>query len=351
MEKLMNHRKHQTMIWEALAIGAGSALIGDMFGGGGGSYPGLSPEELELMRVQLEGYKSAIAENRALRPLILQQMGLVEEGGATPETQAQISSLEQKKRDAENRLSAIKQRGSQFDVKAIPEVEKSIADIDAQIAQLGGRMGTLRQMTEEERLTGMTELQRKQYDITSLELDRQQRALRGELPVTEALTQQKKKEFEIFKEAQARQGNIITGDTPEEAVAQSTSGIQSLRQFRERYGVLEEAQRFGQLERGTGAVGAQYGLLANIPQQRIGQLTAFPQRNLGFLTAGQNLMQPYQQQRYGEYQAGEAQRGREAGLLSDIGRFAGTYYGLRGGFGGSGGGRGTSQLFAPTTFV
>lgn len=99
-------------------------------------------------------------------------------------------------------------------------------------------------------------------EITRLQLDRFQKALNGELPVSEATKQQKEQDFKLFKEAQARAGNTITGDSVETASADSTPGIQSLENFRKTYALREDEEKRGIVNQGLTGV---YGLPSGSP--------------------------------------------------------------------------------------
>ncbi len=79
--------------------------------------------------------------------------------------------------------------------------------------------GTLRRLTDEEFLAGLSPTERQAEENLRLSQERQEKALRGELPLTEAGQQKKADEFRTFKERMARAGNIITGDTPETAIS------------------------------------------------------------------------------------------------------------------------------------
>lgn len=161
--------------------------------------------------------------------------------------------------------------------------------------------------------------------------DRYEKALNGTLPVSEALTQQKAKDFQLFKEAQSRAGNIITGESPETASASSTAGITSLDAFQKQYKLLEDQERQGALAppgtfvgtsptlglygqsvaSGPGAQASGYGSIASLYGQA--QQPYQFQRNLDYTTSNQNAIN------------GAATRAGYAGL---VGQAAGTAIGL-----------------------
>ncbi len=173
--------------------------------------------------------------------------------------------------------------------------------------------GGLRKMTEEEITATLskTDLAARENLILSLERDR--KALLGELPLTEAGQLAKQREFDVFKEAMARAGHEISGDDPGTATANSTAGINSLRAFNERFGLIEEAERRGQLDAASSAVLHRMGIATDIGSARTSSLLAFPgsslSANVGPPNFGQasqqfgSLLQPYQFNRNQQFEA------------------------------------------------
>lgn len=86
--------------------------------------------------------------------------------------------------------------------------------------------------------------------VSSLQTDRYLKALKGELPVSEQTLQQKKQDFATLRENLARKGNLITGDTPEGAVGNSSAAAANLGEFNRTYALLEDQQRRGELAAG-----------------------------------------------------------------------------------------------------
>ena len=87
-------------------------------------------------------------------------------------------------------------------------------------------------------------------ELNQLTLDRQKRALEGTLPVSEGLLNRKAEDFAHLREAAARRGIQISGDTPETATSQSSAGNELVGQFNRTYGLLTDAERRGEI---TGA--------------------------------------------------------------------------------------------------
>ena len=113
------------------------------------------------------------------------------------------------------------------------EYQNRISDLEGKIYEQGllGLEGQIDQITE----------------LNQLELDRRQKALEGKLPVSQGLIDRKAEDFGLLKESAARSGILIEGDTPESATSSSTSGNELLGQFNRTYGLLENAERHGEL--------------------------------------------------------------------------------------------------------
>jgi hypothetical protein len=269
--------------------------------------PEISAKERDLQTLRLRQLRAQEREQLALRPFQLQTLGLIEEDIKTPEIEANLAAKLQEYNEAISR-----------------EDWGTASRLGTEYEDMVARTKQVRRLTEEERVAGLTPSQLRQEEIRGLQEERQLLALKGELPLTEQFTQQKKSQFEQFKEAQARQGNIITGDTPEEAVAQSSPGIQALRQFRERFGILEEAQRRGEIQSGTANLLALQGGISARQQQQLQQQIAFPGRRAGFLTQLGQAQQPFQFQRGLQFQAGQQTAANRAQLFGDIAGAFGT---------------------------
>ena len=153
--------------------------------------------------------------------------------------------------------------------------------------------GNIVRMTDEEFLESLSPSERLAHENLQLSQERQRKALLGELPLTEAGQQRKADEFSTFKERMARAGNPITGDTPETATATTTPGIQGLRAFNVRFGLLEEAERFGELTRGTSAILQRFRLTSDIGAQERRGMLDFPTGPLRRSQATAGLLRPH----------------------------------------------------------
>lgn len=113
-------------------------------------------------------------------------------------------------------------------------------------------------------------------NIGLLQADRYEKALKGELPVSQGLLQRKEDDFRLVRETSSRRGNEIVGNTLDEAsiMAQnSTSGNELVGQLRRTYGLLEDAERRGELSAGfnlpssgSSGYGQGVGMLGNAMQ-------------------------------------------------------------------------------------
>lgn len=232
--------------------------------------PQPTAEEIAIQREQLELMRQSRAEQAALRPFILQSLRLIE-------------------------------------------------PLDTP--------GVLRRMTDEEFLASLSPTERTAEENLRLAQERERKALAGELPLTEAGQQRKREEFAAFKEQMARAGNPITGDTPESATAQTTAGIQGLKAFQERWGLVEEAERRGELSSGTSAVLQRMGVATDIGGAQRAGLLQFPAGPAALAQGYGGLLQPYQYQRALQFQATRESSANRLGLLQGAGQLAGTIAG------------------------
>jgi len=94
--------------------------------------------------------------------------------------------------------------------------------------------------------------------ISQLQSERYLKALKGELPVSEATLQKKGQDFNLLRENLARRGGgAIVGDTPEGAYGTSSAASQNLGEFNRTYALLQDAEARGELS--AGGMGAAPG--------------------------------------------------------------------------------------------
>ncbi len=167
------------------------------------------------------------------------------------------------------------------------------------------------------------ELEDKQMQLTEAQFDRQNRALKGEIPNSQTLLSQIQKEFDAFKESQARAGNVIVGDDPFTAVGKGDAAIKSLESFRNNATQAKEREiqsivaetpfAYGGFEMARGATGS-----------RAYSTPGYPDPS-GLSSMSLASHQPFQfnrQMQY-NYDAMNAQRSQRSGKSGLIGSMAG----------------------------
>ena len=352
---------------------------GNIFGGGGGGTtvveaPKPSDAELAILNEQLELMRDQKAAFDELKPLYMettkQQLELQQKQIEYYEQLLPIMTEAQKKQyEAMERQLALQARQMRL-------IEEEIAETRALRPLILQEMGIVaetdnkgtvkyRKMTEEEYKATLNPVELQAYENLKLALERQEKALRGELPISETTKQQKEQEFEQLKEAMARAGHTITGDTPETATADTTAGIQSLKAFQQKWAVVEEAERRGELTAGAPAALQQFGMVSDTEARRTELMAGYPQLRTGLaagygsqvvpLTTGipqsagilsqyqpllsgySSLLQPYQYQRGLEFQANvanaQARAQSQSSLFGGLGSLLGTGLGLFGSLG------------------
>jgi len=105
-----------------------------------------------------------------------------------------------------------------------------------------------------------TELEKRWEDISLLQAERQEKALRGELPVSEGTMQRYEEEKEALQERLSRK----VGRDWEE----STPGIQAMDEFESRWSALMDAERRAEIDRGSAMMLSTMGYTSEIAQQR-----------------------------------------------------------------------------------
>lgn len=167
----------------------------------------------------------------------------------------------------------------------------------------------------------MADYQTKADELAGLETARYERALRGDLPVSEGTQQRKAQEFNLLRENLARQGSLIQGETPETAVGLSSAAAQNLGEFQRTYKLIEDAERHGELA--AGGMGPTPGALS------LGYMTGAQNYSPASLIPGYGSLasayggaaQPYAAQRGLQYQSAyqnAALRNQGIGGLSSL---------------------------------
>jgi hypothetical protein len=107
----------------------------------------------------------------------------------------------------------------------------------------------------------------KQQDLADAILERQIAAQRGDLPLSETRERERQEEWQRFKDANLRQGRIIMGDSPEDAIGKGSAAEQALQAFKNQLDISRERERMGAMSQTPFAFQAQpYGQAAAFGQ-------------------------------------------------------------------------------------
>ena len=249
---------------EARIIGEDSYMYdGPVAGckGGSASYPAPTEQEIGIQQAQLDLLTQQQADTDAMRPFLLESMGLIE-----------------------------------------------------------GDDGALREMTTEERTAGMTEMERGQYDLTMQAQERMAQAYAGELPISPAMEESLAKQKQQMTEALSQRlgPNWQTTTSGQQAMASFDEGAEGLRE-QARQGVIsgESGMLQGNLDYLGDTSALQTTAYAGMPGASQGLLAGY-----GGL-AGQMSQQRAQQAQYG-MMAHQASQQRRASSSAGFGAAAGT---------------------------
>jgi len=161
-------------------------------------------------------------------------------------------------------------------------------------------------------------------EIALAKAERQKLALEGKIPISTGTSLRKQEQFSLLKEGASRMGHTIEGDAPESAVSDSTAGSQLLGEFNRTWGLLEDAERRGEISEGGASFLNSYGAAKGT------QVTGVPQTNYaGLVPQYVSALQPYQNNRNMQFSANAATQQNKtqmaSGLLQAIGTGAGMY--------------------------
>lgn len=323
--------------------------MGGVFGGGDVNIPpppGMSPEERQLLRQQtgLLGQQSdilsnATAQQTEMQNLIRELSGLYRrtetpiEVSVRPELVSKLSQLGKgtlSSMSGDPQIQALIDAGHGPGQRGEDILNDLLRTRPERLMEMGvaTRKGGTSYELDQEALGSlkkrMSEQQSKQDEISGLQTDRYLKALKGELPVSQGTLQRKEKEFNLLREAAARRGNVIEGDSAEGGFGLSSAAAQNLGEFNRTYKLIEDAERRGELAAGgPGGGPAALGTLAG----SFGYSPASLLPSYGGTAAGYgSAVQPFAQQRNLQYQ-GQLQnaalqmqgQGALAGLLGSGG--------------------------------
>lgn len=177
-------------------------------------------------------------------------------------------------------------------------------------------------------LNTIAEERKRNQGIADLEFERYQKALKGELPISEATKQAEEQQFSLLKEGLSMKGSDLTGTTLDNAVATDSAGVENLSRLRKEFALIKDSERRGELDSARGLrLGTDYLSPVATATSNYGPgSTGAGYGQVGSLY-GQSL-QPFQYQRGLEFQSklGTAQNKmqREAGIYNMIGTAAGS---------------------------
>lgn len=127
-----------------------------------------------------------------------------------------------------------------LDTQKVEAFANQIKERTGQQADISGRaMNFLGSFLDQ----GPTEFDTLNQEIASAEQQAYLRAIRGDLPLSERLKQERKQQFQVLKESAGQRGIRIDGDDPASATSESTAGIRVLSEFNKRFDLAAENER------------------------------------------------------------------------------------------------------------
>lgn len=283
--------------------------------GGSAAVPAPSPEETALRRKELENIVKQEQWLDMFEPMVLDAMGYRKSTTENPEYQAQLQEWANRWSDRPNDLKW---------------TEEQIAKNPAYYATLGAPSRTIssvQKLTEEERLAGMGEMERADYEIQRKIQQRELDALEGKLPISPAL------EATLGREQAGLEEELSQKLGPNWRL--STPATTKLGEFKKRAELVREEARRGMLDTTSALNLAQGNKIAGNTAQTVGYANQFPNRWGGLLQGYNTAMQPYMQDRAYQISASmqnqansAAQMGGFANLLGQLGGSAMMAYAL-----------------------
>lgn len=327
-------------------------------GGGAPPPPALDPKAQDLEQKQIDLLNEQDAQNKAFQGLQAQQYGYDPVYGASPaaakrdQLSAQIADANARhggdNNNPESMALRIQYTQQGFDnptgdwsKPVITGYAKSAARTtqDQQVADLQtAQMATAQKAndalnkyldslnTDDYRAyqAAQQQLQEQQTQIALAQGERQQKALAGELPVSQGTIDRKAADFQLLKENLARGGNAIIGDDPGSAYSLSSPGTQALKEFNSRYAGIEDQERQGTLDSSAQTYAQSVGLSGNLGQTALTNTSSLSnpggyaatstslnpnsspvQNNLSLVQGYSSAMNPYLQQQQMQWQTGQ----------------------------------------------
>jgi hypothetical protein len=290
-----------------------------MCGGGGvPPPPAPDPSQVALQQEQLKLLQQQSALTNAFVPLQAEQAGYEAVYGPNPEIQKRLEEV-----DSLRTQYKLHDKEGTAEYNAAPQsVRDRINQLGKEIGDLGYRGGTPEQVvvgykksaakTEQDKAlaelqsaqmatskrandllnkyldsldtedykayqAAQQKLQEQQTQVALAQGERQQKALKGELPLSEGTIQRKTADFQLLKENLARGGNAIIGDDPSTAYSLSSPGEQALKEFNSRYSAIEGQERQGTLDSSAQTYLQSVGLAGNLGQSKLASITGLSQ--------------------------------------------------------------------------
>lgn len=261
--------------------------------------PGASPEETAIRKKTLDLMNKEEQWMDAFTPGILEAMGYRQTQSDNPEY---ASYLERRKTWMAERPWASEDNLT----RAYETIEKAPSQYI---------MGA-QKLTEEERLAGMTESEKADYEISRKLQQRQLDALEGKLPVSPAL------ESSLQTEQSALEEDLSAKLGPNWKL--STPATTKLGEFKKRADLVREEARRGMLDTASALSLAQGNKVAGNTATTIGQASQFPNRWGGLLQGYNTVMQPYQQDRAYEISGSMQSQANKAAMIGGLANMLGT---------------------------
>ncbi len=331
---------------------------------GGGSMPGMSDAEKEYYAAQTELLRGGTKEFEMLKPELLEMLGYRTKTEENPEwtawntsiTEGQARALDIGRtkylQDLEYKIATMDPGSAEYasamanygyytnhpeeipvtvsatdrgqeperylaTYEKIPYAErpKTAADLLETKQMLGQGIyidpttGEARTATEEERLGGMTELERAQYQNALSNAERTRLAMEGKLPIPEAITNRINEQNRVQEEQLARQlGPSWAMSTPGQNLRNQQNLQTNAMLSQVSQGQLDAASALDQinsniLSTNAANTGTSLSQLTGLTQQDYANMMGFPNRSAGLINAYGTAANPWATERANQYTA------------------------------------------------
>lgn len=286
--------------------------------------PEPTAEEQEIQQLVLGQLRSGSEMQEMLMPYMMEEMGyrvvdterVIPGAAGTELTSAEQNELERLRADVATRPEQVVQTLSER--RRIAELE---AKVSTPVPESTVMERSIVRISPEERLAGMDPQERKAYELHDAYLERQLSAVRGELPVSPAL------ERDISERRGLLRTDLSRRLGPQ--YRQSTAGLQTEAKFEESADIAKEKARQDIIAQGPGLIGSSQAGMEGGKQTRQAGLYSVPQTYYAGMGAGQQALQPYQQQRgllhQSQMQSAANRAQQTAGLYGLAGTGLGAY--------------------------